>query len=269
MHSAQESRPFNRVQVESDSSPRKGLLWEKGAGKLTNKSEYKIELCRMIRPVRCEQGDEAVLLDLMSNKMHTKALVDTGASDCFMGVEFRAPLPDSCIKDKWEVEKGTISLADNSSQTILEEIRAKFKLAESTIYYDFSIVDSLYHEVVIGRNLLTVLISEVSLPGDGTEVFCGNPMSSCEYVKIPPWHECIIPVAPWHPVDADKNSVYCSSAVTAPVIVESCVNVSGEVCWLKVMNPLKEKQEITVNDVLEFAEKCTTPELDEEGVEQF
>ena len=134
--------------------------------------------------------------------------MDTGASDCFMAVEFRARLPDSCIQDKWEVKKGTISLADITSQTIFEQIRAKFKLAESTVYYDFSVVDSLCHEVVIGRNLLAVLRSEVSLPGGGIEVFCGNPISSCEYVKIPRGNECIIPVAPWPPVDADENSVY-------------------------------------------------------------
>ena len=32
------------------------------------------------------------------------------------------------------------------------------------------------------------------------------------------------------------------------------------------MNPLEETQEITVNDVLGFAEKCTAPEVDEEGI---
>ena len=62
----------------------------------------------MIGPARRGQGDEAVLLDLIFDKIHTKALVDTGASDCFMAVEFRARLPHSCIQDKWEVEKGTI-----------------------------------------------------------------------------------------------------------------------------------------------------------------
>ena len=152
----------------------------------------------MVRPARREQGDEAILLDLTFDKIHTKALVDTGASDCFMAVEFRAKLPDNCIQDTWQVEKGTISLADNSSQTILEQIRVKFKLPESTVYYDFSVVDSLCHEVVIGRNLLTVLRSEVSLPGGGIEVFCGNPISSCEYVKLPTGNECITPVAPWY-----------------------------------------------------------------------
>ena len=150
----------------------------------------------------------------------------------------------------------------------MEQIRAKFKLAESTVYYDFSVVDSWCHEVVIGMNLFTVLRSEFSLPGDRIDVFCGNPISSCEYVKISPGNECIIPVAPWHPVDADENSLYYSSAVTAPVLVESCVNVPGVVWWLKVMSPLEETQEITVNDVLGFAEKCTAPEVDE-GIEEF
>ena len=209
------------------------------------------------------------MLDLIFDKIQTKALVDTGASDCFMAIEFRAKLPDSCIQDTWEVEKGSISLADNSSQTILEQIGVQFTLAESTVYYDFSIIDSLCHEEVIGRNLLTVLRSEVSLPGGGIEVFCGNPISPCEYVKIPPGNECIMPVTPWHPVDLNESSVYCSSAVTSPVIVESCVNVPGAIWWLKVMNPLEATQEITVNDVLGFAEKCIAPEVDEEGIEEF
>ena len=91
--------------------------------------ERKINLCRVVGPARLEQGDEAILLDLIFDKIHTKALIDTGDSDCFMAVEFRAKLPDSCIQDTWEVEKGTISLADNSSQTILEQIRVRFKLS--------------------------------------------------------------------------------------------------------------------------------------------
>ena len=57
----------------------------------------------MIGPARCEQGDEAVLLDLIFIKIHTKALVETEASDCFMAFEFRAKLPDSCIQAKLEV----------------------------------------------------------------------------------------------------------------------------------------------------------------------
>ena len=50
--------------------------------------------------------------------------------------------------------------------------------------------------------------------------------------------------------------------------MESCINVPGALWWLKVMNPLEETQEITVNDVLGFAEKCTAPEVDEEGIEE-
>ena len=35
------------------------------------------------------------------------------------------------------------------------------------------------------------------------------------------------------------------------------------------MNPFEEMQEITVNDVLGFAEKCTAPEVDEEQIEEL
>ena len=218
---------------------------------------------------RREQGDEAILLNLMFDKIHTKALVDTGASDCFMAAAFRTEFPDSCIQDAWKVEKGEISLANNSSQTIVEQVRVRFKLAESTVYYEFNVVDSLCHSIVIGRNLLTVLRSEVSLPGGGIEVFCSNPISSCEYVRIPPGNKCIIPVAPWHPVEPCKESTYCSPAVKAPVIVEGCINVPGCVWWLKVMDPLEETLEITVNDILGFAEECIAPEVTEEGIEEF
>ena len=54
-----------------------------------NRSERQIELCRVVGPARHEQGDEADLLDLLFGKIHTKALVDTGANDCCMSVEFR------------------------------------------------------------------------------------------------------------------------------------------------------------------------------------
>ena len=111
-------------QIKRDSSSRENLLWEKGTGKLVNRSERKIELCGAVGFARREQGDEVVLLDFIFGQIHTKALVDTEASGCFMSVEFRASLPDGWVQDKWEVDRGKISLADNSSQTILEQIRA-------------------------------------------------------------------------------------------------------------------------------------------------
>ena len=51
--------------------------------------------------------------------------------------------------------------------------------------------------------------------------------------------------------------------------MENCINKPGAVWWLKVINPLEEMQEITLNDVLGFAEKCTAPEVDEEEIEEF
>ena len=64
----------------------------------------------MTGPARQDQGDEDILLNLTFDKIHTKALVDTGASDCFMAAAFRTELPDLCIQDAWKVEKGEISL---------------------------------------------------------------------------------------------------------------------------------------------------------------
>ena len=95
-------------------------------------------------PARREAGDEALFLKLRFNdEKEAKALVDTGASDCFMSKFCKDQLPKECIQDSWTVKKGEISLADNSSQNILEQIRCKFSIQESTVFYDFNVVDNL------------------------------------------------------------------------------------------------------------------------------
>ena len=71
-------------------------------------------------PARREAGDEALFLTLRFNdEKEAKALVDTGASDCFMSKFCKDQIPKECIQDSWTVKKGEISLADNSSQNIL------------------------------------------------------------------------------------------------------------------------------------------------------
>ena len=75
-------------------------------------------------PARREAGDEALFLTLRFNdEKEAKALVDTGASDCFMSKFCKDQIPKECIQDSWTVKKGEISLADNSSQNILEQVR--------------------------------------------------------------------------------------------------------------------------------------------------
>ena len=221
-------------------------------------------------PSRREIGDEALFLTLrFNNEKEVKALVDTGASGCFMSNLCKEQIPKSCIQDSWKVQKGEISLAHTSSQVILEQIRCKFTIQGSTVFYNFNIVDNLCHSVVIGRNLLTVLRSDLSLPGAKVEVFCGNPITSQETVRIPPGNECLIPVTTRQPLVLDTHVAYCSPAVTASVIVEGCINTVGSEWWIKVMNPLEETQVVTPNDVLAFAEECAVPEVDREHIEEF
>ena len=112
-----------------------------------------------------KEGMRQFFLDVVFEQTHVSALINTGASDCFMA----ANLPELCIQDAWMIEKGEICLADNLCWTILEQVRNKFKLAESVVYYQFNVVNSLCHDLVIGRKFLTVLRSEVSLPGSGID----------------------------------------------------------------------------------------------------
>ena len=54
-----------KSQTKRDTSSRENLLWEKGTGKLGDWSGRRIELCGATGPARREQGDEAILLDLV------------------------------------------------------------------------------------------------------------------------------------------------------------------------------------------------------------
>ena len=101
------------------------------------------------------------------------------------------------------------------------------------------------------------------------EVFCGNPITSQETVKIPPGNECLIPVTTRQPLVLDTYVAYCSPAVTVSVIVEGCINTVGSEWWIKVKNPLEETQIVTPKDELAFAEECAVPEVDREHIEEF
>ena len=101
-------------------------------------------------PARRETGDDAVFLELEIPGSKVKALVDTGASDCFMSKEMRGRLPLEMVVDTWRVDIGKIHLADNSNLTILEQVRVKFKLSGATVCYDFNVVNNLCQSMVIG-----------------------------------------------------------------------------------------------------------------------
>ena len=112
-------------------------------------------------PARRENGDDAIFLEIELSENTIRALVDTGASDCFIS---KATLPAEQIIDTWKVDEGQIQLANNSNINILEQLRIKFKLAGTTVCYDFNVVDNLCHQMVIGRNFLAAVRADMSFP---------------------------------------------------------------------------------------------------------
>ena len=221
-------------------------------------------------PARRETGDSALFMKIIVGDKAIRAYVDTCASDCFMSQEFRDKIPDTCIQDVLSSNVGKIDLADNSTQDILETVRIGFKVAGSRAFYDFNVVERLCHDVVIGRNLMAALRTDVGLPGPWIEVFCGNPVTSTSTHYLPPMTEKIIPVRTWREVDQSPgDGVFCAPASTAPVVVEGGVNIVGRDWWLKVMNPLDKIQIFTPDDVLAFVEKADIPELCEMDIEPF
>ena len=90
-------------------------------------------------PARRENGDDAIFLEIDLSENTIRALVDTGASDCFISKATRNQLPAEQIIDTWKVDEGQIQLANNSNIHILEQLRIKFKLAGTTVCYDFNV----------------------------------------------------------------------------------------------------------------------------------
>ena len=128
------------------------------------------------------RGDEPLFLIIQAGSENVRALIDTGASDCFISKECRPGLEAGCIHDAFEPLLVEVSLADNSKHSILETVRLQISIAGSRLYFDFNVVEGLCHPIVVGRNLLTALRSRVSLPERIVEVFCGCPVSSRESI---------------------------------------------------------------------------------------
>ena len=64
-------------------------------------------------PARRENGDDAIFLEIELSENTIRALVDTGASDCFISKAMREQLPADQIIDTWKVDEGQIQLANN------------------------------------------------------------------------------------------------------------------------------------------------------------
>ena len=160
---------------------RGGAVW-KLAGRPAHRREINLHL--VDGPARREIGDDAIFLELELPGSTIKALVDAGASDCFMSRTAREQLPPEQVVDAWQVGKGQIHLADNSNMTILEQVRVKFRIAGTTVCYDFNVVNNLCHQIVIGRNFLTAVRAAMLFPGPNCEIFGGNPLTVAH--EIPP-----------------------------------------------------------------------------------
>ena len=220
-------------------------------------------------PARRENGDDAIFLEIDLSENTIRALVDTGASDCFISKATRNQLSNEQIIDTWKVDEGQIQLANNSNIHILEQLRIKFKLAGTTVCYDFNVVDNLCHQMVIGRNFLAAVRADMSFPGPHCEVFGGNPITVAHEIDVPANSEMIIPVKPKHVTSGEKQGVYCEPAATAMVMVEACVNLPEQTWWIKVMNPQEEAIRINPGDVLAYASEAAIPQVDDSNIPEF
>ena len=145
----------------------------------------------------------------------------------------------------------------------------KFKLAGTTVCYDFNVVDNLGHQMVIGRNFLAAVRDDLSFPGPHCGVFGSNPISVVHEIDVPPNSEMIIPVKPQHAASAGKQGVYCEPATNAMVMVEACVNLPDQIEWVKVMNPQEEAIHISPGDVLAYVSEAAVTQVDDDNIPEF
>ena len=87
-------------------------------GRAVGKHRRELTLYLVDGPARREVGDDVIFLELELPGSSMKALVDAGASDCFMSKAAREELPPEQVVDSWQVDRGQIHPADNSNLTI-------------------------------------------------------------------------------------------------------------------------------------------------------
>ena len=130
------------------------------------RSAPKIELTLIKKDGSVEQNhkeDTALFLEVVIEGEEYQGMVDTGASNCFMSKSVRDRIPAEAIWDTLLPEEKTVRCGNRTQAYIYETVRIRCSLDGIYVYYNFHVMETLAHPIIIGRDLLRDLQAVVKL----------------------------------------------------------------------------------------------------------
>ena len=194
-------------------------------------------------------------------------MVDTGASNCFISKEVREQIPPEAIWDTLLPEEKTVRFGDRTHSRIHETIRLRCSFDGVYVYYNFHVMETLAHPIIIGRDLLRDLQAEVQAAQGTVSLFNGNPVSVTKGVHIMPMEEQIVQVKPWNEIKSEKaDTVRLELSGISVAGVEYAINYTNQNWWVKVANLTEHVIYLDKNDIIAYAQEVEVAPLDLETV---
>ena len=197
------------------------------------------------------------------------AIIDSGASDCFLKEAVLTQIPSEYIIDRYSPASGHITLGDSSQTSILETVRILFFIAGVQVAFEFHVVAELLYDIIIGRNLLSAARTEINFKKGYITFFNGLRVTPITKEAIPPMSEVILPVK----VHADRlpGEAVLEASHTVPLLVENCIYAGGDsIPYLKVLNPTNSIIVLDTSDILAYAEtNYEIPRVDSTSIKQM
>ena len=236
-----------------------GHLCPHRTGKLIGRSAPKIELTLIgkdgsVAPNYKE--DTALFLEVVIEGEEYRGMVDTGASNCFMSKAVRDSLPAEAIWDTILSEDKSVRCGNQTQAYINETVRIRCSLDGIYVYYNFHIMETLAHPIIIGRDLLRDLQAVVNAAEGTVSLFNGNPVSVTKGVHIMPQEEQIVQVKSWKEIPAEKaDTVRLEPSGISIAGVEYAINYTNQNWWVKVANLTEHVIYLDKNDVIAYAQQ--------------
>ena len=208
------------------------------------------------------KDDTALFLEVVIEGEEYQGMVDTGASNCFMSKSARDKIPAEAIWDTLLPDEKTVRCGNRTQAYIYETVRIRCSLDGIYVYYNFHVIETLAHPIIIGRDLLRDLQAVVKAAEGTVSLFNGNPVSVTQGVHIMPMKEQIVQVKSWKEIPAEKaDTVRLEPSGISIAGVEYAINYTNQNWWMKVVNLTEHVIYLDRNDVIAYAQEVEVEPL--------
>ena len=203
-----------------------------------------------------DKGNTALFLKMMIEGEEYQGLVDTGASNCFISQSVRNQLPAEAIWDSIPVGYRTVRCGNQTQASVSETVRIRCSFQGVYVYYNFFVMETLAHPIIIGRDLLKDLNAVVQAAEGTVSLFNGNPVSVIKGIHILPLEEQIVPVRPWSTIPGGKtDAIRLEPSGISVAGVEYAINYTNHDWWVKVVNLTEHVIYLDKHDVIAYAQE--------------